>query len=234
MSTVIPAILLGTATQTADQGGHTGAAGDYALDTGVATGVGYVPDATFLNAATADDSLTIAFWQKLRTVRNSSAFWANSPSSNNGTRGFQAHVPWSDSTIYFDTSGCCVADVQRINANISTFPEYTGDATWWYEWHHFAFIKDGNAKFIYINGSAVPFGWRRPAHDRLHDPGDGRRVPVTENRMDGMLDDFVIYDGALSDAEAIPSPAAPRPTRSRASSRTGTSTPRRAHPSRPQ
>ena len=198
-----PVILLGAAQQTADQGGHTGAAGDYALDTGVVAGVGLVPDATFLNAATADDTLTIAYWQKIRSVRASSAFWANSTSSPSSTRGFQAHTPWSDSTIYFDTSGCCDADVTRINANISTFPEYTGDATWWEDWHHFAFVKDGNAKFIYINGLPFHSGAGAPLMTDFTTLVLGGGPGTADNRMDGMLDDFVIYDGALSDAELV-------------------------------
>ncbi|MBE7501036.1 MAG: Ig-like domain-containing protein [Verrucomicrobiales bacterium] len=197
-----PVILLGAAQQTADQGGHTGTAGDLALDTGVVAGVGYVSDATFLNAATADDTLTIAFFQKLRSVRAGSAFWANSPSSNNGTRGYQAHVPWSDSTIYFDTSGCCTADVQRINLNISQFPDYTGDASWWQQWRHFAFVKDGAEKRIYINGKLFHSGGGDPLRTDFTTLLMGGGPSNTENRMDGFLDDFVIYNGALTEAQA--------------------------------
>jgi hypothetical protein len=198
-----PAILLGAAQQTADQGGRTGTAGDLALDTGVVAGVGYVSDASFLNAATADDTLTIAFFIKLRSVRAGSAFWANSPSSNNGTRGYQAHVPWSDSTIYFDTSGCCGADTQRINLNISQFPDYTGDATWWQQWRHFAFVKDGAEKRIYINGKLFHSGGGDPLKTDFTTLLMGGGPSNTENRMDGFLDDFVIYNGALTEAQAL-------------------------------
>ena len=197
-----PAILLGAAQQTADQGGHTGAAGDLALDTGVVAGVGYVADATFLNAATADDTLSVAFFIKLRSVRAGSAFWANSLSSNNGTRGYQAHVPWSDSTIYFDSSGCCGADTQRINLNIDQFPDYTGDATWWQQWHHFAFVKDGAEKRIYINGKLFHSGGGDPLKTDFTSLLMGGGPSATENRMDGFLDDFAIYNGALTEAQA--------------------------------
>jgi hypothetical protein len=197
-----PAILLGAAQQTADQGGRTGAAGDLALDTGVVAGVGYVSDASFLNAATADDTLSVAFFIKLRSVRAGSAFWANSPSSNNGTRGYQAHVPWSDSTIYFDTSGCCGADTQRINLNIDQFPGYTGDATWWQQWHHFAFVKDGAEKRIYINGQLFHSGGGDPLKTDFTTLLMGGGPSNTENRMDGFLDDFAIYNGALTAAQA--------------------------------
>jgi hypothetical protein len=196
-----PAILLGAATQTEDRGGHTGNAGDYALDTGTVNGTGYVLDATFVSASTADDTLTVAFWQKLRSVRAGSAFWLNSPSSNNGTRGFQAHAPWSDSTIYFDTSGCCGADTQRINLNIDNYGGYTGDATWWQDWHHFAFVKDGATKSIYINGELFHQGGGDPLPTDFTTMVMGGGPSNTENRIDGMLDDMVIYGGALTDAQ---------------------------------
>lgn len=197
-----PAIMLGAAKQTDSGGGRTGAAGDLGLDVGTASGVGYVADASFLNAATADDSLTIAFWQKLRSVRAGSGVWANSPSSNNGTRGFQAHTPWSDSTIYFDTAGCCVADVQRINLNISSFPEYSGDATWWQQWHHFALVKDGNAKRIYINGVLFHEGLGDPLPTDFTTLVFGGGPGPADNLMDGIYDDFAIYNGALTEAQA--------------------------------
>jgi hypothetical protein len=197
-----PAILLGTAAQTADQGGRTGAAGDYAYDSGSA-GSGLVPDASFLNAATADDTLSVAFFQKLRSVRASSSFWANSPTSNNATRGYQAHVPWSDSTIYFDTSGCCDAEIQRISSNIENFAGYTGDATWWQEWRHFVFVKDGLEKHIYINGELFHSGGgEAPLKTDFTNLVLGGGSGIADNRMDGMLDDFAIYNGALTAAQA--------------------------------
>lgn len=197
-----PAILLGAAKQTDAGGGRTGAAGDLAFDSGVVAGVGYVADATFLNAATADDTLTIAFFQKLRSVRASSAFWANSPSSNNGTRGYQAHVPWDNANIYFDTSGCCDADITRINLSIDQFPGYTGDASWWQQWHHFAFVKAGAEKHIYIDGQLFHSGGGGPLKTDFTTLLMGGGPSATENRMDGYLDDFVIYNGALTEAQA--------------------------------
>ncbi|MHB1309425.1 MAG: LamG domain-containing protein, partial [Limisphaerales bacterium] len=197
------AILLGAAAQTADQGGHTGTAGDYGLDVGVVNGVGYVPNASFLNAATADDTLSVAVFVKLRSVRAASGFWLNSLSSNNGTRGFQAHLPWSDSTIYFDTSGCCGADTQRINANIDTFADYSGDATWWQQWHHFVFVKDGTAKRIYINGKLFLEGLGDPLKTDFTTLVMGGGPSATENRLDGILDDFAVYNGALTEAQAL-------------------------------
>jgi hypothetical protein len=197
-----PALMFGAATQTDDKGGHTGQAGDLALDTGTSAGVGYVADASFLNAATGDNTLTVAYFQKLRNVTASSAFWAISPSSRGTSRGFQAHTSWSDSTIYFDTSGCCDADIERISANIDTFPGYTGDAAWWQNWRHFAFVKDGDAKRIYIDGQLFLEGvGTNPLKTDFTSLVLGGGPGITENRMNGVLDDFTIYNGALTEAQ---------------------------------
>jgi len=196
-----PAYLFGDAAITADASGHTGAAGDSALDTGVNAGVAYVPDATFLNTATGDDTLSVALFAKLRAVSAASGFWLNSASSSSSTRGFQAHLPWSDSTIYFDSSGCCDADVTRISANIDTFSGYTGDATWWESWHHFAFVKDGTAKRIFIDGQLFLEGLGDPLKTDFTTLVIGGGAGITENRLNGTIDEFTIYDTALTQAD---------------------------------
>jgi hypothetical protein len=198
----IAAILVGAAKLTTNQGGHTGTAGDLALDAGTVTGSAYVYDATFLNPPATDDKLTVAYFQKLRSVRASSSFWANSPRSRSSQRGFQVHTPWSDSTIYFDTAGCCDAGVERISANIDTFAGYTGEPTWWQDWHHFAFVKDGAAKRIYINGQLFLEGeGTNPLPTDFTTLVLGGGPGIAQNRIDGMLDDVVVYDGALTEAQ---------------------------------
>ncbi len=197
------ALVLGLADQTPDKGGRTGADGDRALDTGVSAGSAYVYDATFLNTATGDDTLTVAYFQKLRAVANGSAFWANSTSSSSSTRGFQAHSPWGDATIYFDSSGCCTADTQRINANIDTFADYTGDATWWESWHHFAFVKDGQAKRVYIDGKLFLEGLGDPLKTDFTTMVIGGGPSPVDNRMNGFLDDFTVFGGAITEAQAL-------------------------------
>lgn len=197
-----PALLMGAAAQTADMGGHTGAAGDLALDTGVAAGTAYVYDASFLNAVSADDKMTVALWVKLRAIGAGSGFWANSTSSSSSTRGFQAHLPWSDNTIYFDTSGCCNADETRISSNITGFTGYGPDDTWWNSWHHFAFVKDGQQKVVYVDGQYFFEGLGFPLKTDFTTLVIGGGPGVADNRENGMIDDFVVYDGALTEAQA--------------------------------
>ena len=70
------------ATFSANSGGRSGAAGDYAING--ATGQVVVDDASFFNEGAAADTVTVSFWQKLNSTTNSSSFWAISPGSNNG------------------------------------------------------------------------------------------------------------------------------------------------------
>src|SRR5438552_13224470 len=145
-------VLQGDSTYTSSGGGHTGNAGDHAIDLTPQGGYVAVSDASFLNAATVNDEMTVALWIKKYDIANSSAFWIDSPTD---ARVFQAHTPWGNNTIYFDTAGCCGADT-RISADIATFPDYTGDATdisWWTNnWHFFVFSKKADVKQIWTDG----------------------------------------------------------------------------------
>jgi len=152
-----PGLIMGSAVYTADAGGHTATAGDYGIDLTTKGGPVATFDAGFLaaaNAATANDELSVTFWQKKYDVADSSAFTLHSPSAGNN-RNFHAHVPWSNQHIYFDTVGCCDLATQRIEAGIDTYPDYNPpDATFWTaSWHFFAFTKKGSVKNIYVDGN---------------------------------------------------------------------------------
>ncbi len=139
---------------TAGGGGHTGQSGDSAMDLGTGGGTSlFVTDPGFLaalNAAAANDTLSVSLWIQLSAISDSSAFWFYAPDQG---RAFQAHTPWGDDDrVYFDTSGCCDGG-QRIYASITTFPGYTGADTWWNSWHHFVFLKNGPDKQVWIDGA---------------------------------------------------------------------------------
>jgi len=183
---------------TADQGGHTGLAGDRAMDFGPDSNlqvvrVSHVP---FLGAAAAQDQITIAFWQKLTQIANVSAFWGVSPSSNNGERGIQAHTPWGDNNIYFDTAGCCDAGTQRINKDVSAF-DPTFDFT---QWHQLTFVKNGSVKQVWLDGRLFLQGTNTAPL-----PSDFTRLMIgagenADNSLQGMEDDFAVFVGALDGA----------------------------------
>ncbi len=193
-------LLFGTAAQTADKGGRTGATGDYGLDFGKATGSINVLDASFVNPAAATDKLSVSFWQK-NVLRAASSFWFNSPSSSEATRGFQAHVPWSDGTIYFDSAGCCGADTQRISQNIDQHGGYTGEPTWWESWHHYAFVKNGAVKEIYIDGQLFLTGAGDPLPTDFTNLILGGGSGINDNRLEGTMDDFAVFGTGLTAAQ---------------------------------
>jgi len=129
----------------------------YSIDLGTSgNAVLLVTNATFLNQGSSNDTLSFSFWEKRDASHNSSsAFWVDSPTPATGGRAFQAHVPWVDNTIYFDTDGCCDGNNQRISTNITTFVTYTDDADFWPVWHHFVFLKNGIDKQVWIDAQLL-------------------------------------------------------------------------------
>ncbi|MBI2947586.1 MAG: Ig-like domain-containing protein, partial [Verrucomicrobia bacterium] len=201
-------LILGSAKLSGDKGGFSGKAGDYAVDFGRGSGQSVlISDASFLNAAAAGDKMTFSLWVKKYDIANNSAFWADSPSSSGGQRGAQAHTPWSNNNVYFDTAGCCDGATQRINAGIDTFADYTGDISWWTNaWHHFAFVKDASRKQIWIDGKVFLEG-----ENTNPLPTDFARIWIgaegggpnagTANNIHGLQDDFAIFGSALAEAD---------------------------------
>jgi hypothetical protein len=182
----------------ADEGGHTGLAGDFAMDFGPdsAQQLVRVSNAPFLNIAAAQDQITISFWQKLVDVANSSAFWGVSASAGSSDRGIQAHTPWSDNNVYYDTAGCCTAGQQRLNGSITAWkPDL--DLT---QWHHFVFLKNGPLKQVWVDGEKFLEG-----SGAAPLPTDFTQLMIGAdnaggNSLHGLEDDFAVYAGALDDA----------------------------------
>lgn len=209
----------GPAFFSANGGGHTGKPGDYAInfgETGSGTSV-HIADGSFLNTAAAKDILSMSFWIKRLSSNDvnsgSSAFWANSPSSSGAAisgqpsqgRGYQAHTPWTDKNIYFDTAGCCTNTTERISGTITNFAGYkaVGNDGFWTNWHNFVFVKDTSTKYIYIDGTLFLQGTNTLALPKdftdLWLGSDGSGV---QNNLKGLIDDFAVYSTAVSAADA--------------------------------
>ncbi len=198
-----PGLILGSATYTADLGGHTGKAGDYGIDLTKKGGPVATYDSAFAaaaNAATAKDEVSVVFWQKKEDVADSSAFALSSPSAGN-QRVFHAHVPWSNQHIYFDTTGCCDGTTQRIEADIATFPDYTDATFWTSKWHLFAFTKKGSAKNIWIDGKLFLSGdSTNPLQtdiDSFYMGAGGGGAELSH----AVIDDFSVYGKELVEAD---------------------------------
>lgn len=165
--------------------------------------VGYllVEDAAFLNTAAAADQISFVFWQLNGSTPNSSSFWAASPSTGSNQRGAQAHVPWSNGQIYFDTAGCCGGGDTRINFDPNAEVEGGFDFADG-EWHHYAFVKDGENKSVWIDGVLAFSGTNSGVlPDDFAELWIGVEAGGAANIADAKMDDFGVYAGALTEAQ---------------------------------
>jgi len=201
-----PGLLMGGAVFTADAGGVSGKAGDRAVDLTKKGGPVVSFDKAMsaaINKATANDELTVAFWQKKWDTADSSAFAVNSPTAPYG-RLFHSHAPWSNQNIYFDTMGCCDGGTQRISADIQTFSGYSGDASWWTSaFHHFVFTKKGSTKNIWIDGKLFLTGENTAA---LGTDVDAFYMGAGGNGGEpshAIIDDFAIFGKELVEADVV-------------------------------
>ena len=163
-----------------------------ALDVSGVNGAMLVEDGGFLNAASALNTITIVFWQKVVNRTSSTSFNAYSASSGSG-RAAHGHVPWGGGDIYWDTAGCCDGGTQRINKG------WGGDYS---NWNQFVFVKNGDTKEIWVNGAKLHSGTNTSAL-----PTDITRLSVGANistatdqgssSVDGLIDDFRVYSSAL-------------------------------------
>ncbi|MFT5189560.1 MAG: hypothetical protein ACI957_002590 [Verrucomicrobiales bacterium] len=141
--------------------------------------------------ASARDQVTYTFWQRnTDELRDQVAYWTVSEESGGEQRGAQSHTPWSNDNIYFDTAGCCDA-TQRLT-DVSGVED-------WMAWNHFAFVKDGEHKEIWVNGELLleGDGYAPLPEDMIaHYIGNG----VEETRdQPGLIDEFGIIAGAASE-----------------------------------
>ena len=185
------AVLNGAAVLTTTGMGSTGSPGDEALDLG-ADGDGsfaQTPAGTHLDQAFINNSMSVAFWQFNTGFGNSSAFWLTSPEADGGQRGFQAHTPWGNGTIYFDQSGCCDGP-ERLTVAGAAIEN---------EWQHFVFQRDEfGERQIWIDGLLTA---NAGGADPL-DPFDGI-ITIGGNQgggnsFGGRIDDFAIFANTLS------------------------------------
>ncbi len=182
------------AAYTADAGGRTGQAGDYGLDGSGGQVIVDDVNALFLNEAQAVDQVTFSFWQNLNSVVNSSSFWTTADGAG-GERAAQGHVPWGNGTIFFDSAGCCDGGTQRISGPPPEGHDFTDG------WHHYAFVKDGAEKSVWVDGvlafsgtNTGPLPENPTALFISGDPGGG-------NLVDGVIDEFAVFGAALTEEQ---------------------------------
>ena len=145
-----------------------------------------------------EKQVTIALWAYGDSdiqPQNDVIFGAFQDPAVNDARVAQCHLPWGNSNVYWDTGGTA-SGYDRIN-KAATPAEYEGS------WQHWAFTKDADTgeQNIYLNGVL----WHSGTGKTRTMTGVtaftiGAKPNLTEN-YDGMVDDFRLYDRALSVAE---------------------------------
>ena len=161
----------------------------------------HIEDASFMNVAASLDQLTVVLWHKNQDTPNSSSFWFNSPSSSGTQRGAQAHIPWSNREVYWDTVGCCAGGAERVNGDPEGLVQDVEFAWDDEEWHHWVFWKDGEDKRVYVDGEMfLESSGGNPLPDDFTDgyiggDGGGGQPPVAH------IDDFAVIGGALTDED---------------------------------
>ncbi len=180
-----------TAEYTAPGGGRTGAASDRAMNFLTTQDAAYVDipsaaDGAF-DSITDKDAFTVSLWLNgsEEMPADSTVMWF----AGLDQRQMVVHVPWSDSTIYFDMAGC----------DSCLFISEPDETKFKEKWNHYAFVKDGERAAIYQNGQLLIDTDGRNPMDIINSGRFGTfandSYPYT-----GLMDDIAIWDEALSGA----------------------------------
>ncbi len=137
---------------------------------------------------------TVSFWAYGNPDLQPQAnfiFGAFSDPANNEARRMSAHVPWSNGTIYFDTGG---PGYNRIS-QAGDAADYEGTWTFW------TFLKNADTgdQQVYINGELWLSGTGMTnTMEGVTKFTIGTKPSLAEGWYQGMIDDFRLYDEALS------------------------------------
>lgn len=185
------------ANYTADGGGKSAQLGDRALHF-AGNGTMTVPAAATgaFDSSATNDAISLSLWVYGAAVQPAPNFLFYAGSANNGTgaRVLGAHVPWSDSIIYWDTTACCDPALHRVQVG------EPNPARWKDQWNHYVFIKSGDTKEIWQNGALLFSGINTADFVPFRSLFLGSRAGGVEG-YGGMVDDFAIWNSALSPAE---------------------------------
>jgi len=139
------------------------------------------------------DQISISFWSKGDTASMPSQNHIFEATSSTGERIVSAHLPWTDSHVYWDAGNNSGYD--RINESADT--ALTED-----NWTHWVFTKNANTgeMNIFANGELFRSGTghTRVFDDPIADFSIGARVNGSL-AWSGAIDDFRIYSNALSE-----------------------------------
>ena len=142
--------------------------------------------------ASVNTQATVAFWQ-YGAAGQPQAQTIFSGKNSGGGRVLQSHLPWVDSTVYWDAGN----SFDRINKGAAA-SEFKG------QWNHWVFTKDSAAgtMAVYLNGNPVP--WNSGTGKTLNMAGITQFAIGSEigsNYYQGRIDDFAVWNQALTPAQ---------------------------------
>ena len=191
------ATFVGSAGYSADGGGASGGAGDWALDLGGVNdgAVAQVATGSHFDRANSTGVMAVSFSQFNTEIGNTSAFWATAPTASANFRGFQAHTPWGNGTVFFDHAGCCDPP-QRLTVD----GQITTDV-----WQSLVFQIDGaGGKQIWVDG--VLAAEQTSGAAALLDLDGGLTIggePPGANSFGGLIDNVAVWSTTLSEGEIL-------------------------------
>lgn len=150
-------------------------------------------DPSYFAAPQFDSVITISFWAKGSDIlpKNTSIMEAV---NSNGDRVLNIHMPWSNSSVYWD-AGRSGNNNDRIN-KAANDDDFKG------KWNHWAFTKNTNTgnMMIYLNGQLWASGTGKTAS-----MSDIAKIKIGENfagnQWYGYLDQFRVWSRELSQQE---------------------------------
>ncbi|MEM7391497.1 MAG: LamG-like jellyroll fold domain-containing protein, partial [Verrucomicrobiota bacterium] len=138
----------------------------------------------------ADAEWDIFLVLKRNTLKNSSAFWFSYPPDGGGQR-VQAHLPWGNGTVFWDSGGCC-GGAQRISVGGLVTDQ-------WASWNFLSSVSN-NVKEIYRNGSLAGSSAGASTAGPLSGLDLGREFN-RGNYWSGDLAEMIVYNRTLSAAD---------------------------------
>ena len=186
----LPLRLRGGATISPDETGVSLAPGDRAARFGTGNQRMHLTDASFLTQHVNGNAFSASFWIRQNTERAATPISIIAPAV--GGRLFQAHTPWNNDTLYFDTGGCCDGRhrIQVTNTNVN-----------WTAWHHVALVKDGDNKTLYLDGAVLASGVNTARIDVAVTQLFLGNAPSAVEAVDGDMDEVALFGRALTPAD---------------------------------
>ncbi|MDG1476947.1 MAG: peptide-N-glycosidase F-related protein [Vicingaceae bacterium] len=148
--------------------------------------------------ANINNEVTISFWQYGDPDKQPQNSYIFEGRDANGYRVLNAHLPWSNSRVYWDAGNSGTNSYDRVD-DLANFADFAG------QWNHWAFTKNqttGSMK-VYLNGNLFSSGTgkNRTMGGITEFKIGGRAGSGFYGRYDGSINNFEIWNKELSQTD---------------------------------